>query len=114
MRTAKAELASNKATLQLFMADNWWLRLRGLLGRPALTSQQAMLIAPCHSVHTLGMRYSIDVVYLNKDYQVLKVVENLHPGRFSACKGARYTIELSAGAVQRYQIYPGETIKWSI
>ena len=114
MKAATLTLASADKQLQLFMADRWWLRLRGLLGRPPLTLGQAMLIDPCHSVHTIGMRYPIDVVYLDKNYRVLKVVECLAPYKFSACKGASYTIELSAGAACRYQITSGDIMQWSV
>jgi uncharacterized protein len=45
-------------------AESSWERLRGLLGRPALVTGTGLLLAPCASVHSCGMRYAIDLVYL--------------------------------------------------
>ena len=49
------------------MADRWWLRLRGLIGRPALTHGAGLLLAPCQGVHTLGMRSCLDVLFLDRE-----------------------------------------------
>lgn len=78
----------------LFIANTWWLRLRGLLGR-TLKEDDGLLITPCNSVHMFGMRYAIDVVYLNKQNTVIKIVKNLRPWQFSACGKAYKVIELS-------------------
>ncbi|MCQ8876777.1 DUF192 domain-containing protein [Pseudoalteromonas shioyasakiensis] len=78
----------------LFIANTWWLRLRGLLGR-TLSENDGLLITPCNSVHMLGMRYAIDVIYLNKQNTIIKIVKNLRPWQFSACGKACKVIELS-------------------
>lgn len=89
------------------VADTAWTRMRGLLGRASLFSNEGMLIKQCSSVHTIGMLYPIDIVFLRSDGYVLRVVNNLRPFRLSVCKGASMVLELSAGNAQALQLKPG-------
>lgn len=83
------------------VADTPRKRRRGLLGRPPLSPDQGMWIVPCESVHTVGMRYSIDVVYIDRKRRVVKTVEAMAPNRVSFCLRARSVIELASGTVRR-------------
>ncbi|MEO6276373.1 DUF192 domain-containing protein [Roseateles sp.] len=85
-------------------------RLLGLLALPRLKPGEALAIKPCSSVHTCFMRYPIDVVYVDRDSRVIKVVPALAPWRLSACIGARMTLELAAGEAERLQLRPGSRI----
>ncbi len=89
-----------------------WERMRGLLGSPPLADDEALWIEPCPSVHTLGMRYAIDVVFLDREDRVCKVVAGLRPFRFAACRGARSTLELGAGRAGALGIAPGVKLAW--
>ncbi|BAJ00533.1 conserved hypothetical protein [Shewanella violacea DSS12] len=71
-----------------------------------------MLISPCNSVHTIGMRYPIDIVYLNNKNKVLKIQRNLQPWRSSACRGATQVLELAAGNTDNKNINQGDTLSW--
>jgi len=62
-------------------ANNFWLRLKGLLGKKSITPQQGLLIEPCNSVHSLGMKFPIAVIYLSKDNQILHVIPEMQPGK---------------------------------
>jgi uncharacterized membrane protein (UPF0127 family) len=66
-------------------------RLRGQLGRSAPVP---MLIAPCSAVHTCFLRFPLDLVFLDADLNVLKVVRGVPPWRFVACRGAKAVLEL--------------------
>jgi len=92
---------------------NAWERLRGLLGRPRLGRDEGLLLSPCHSIHTIGMGYAIDVVYLSDQGEVLKVCGGLPPLRLSRCRGAAMTLELAAGACARHGLEPGQRLQWS-
>lgn len=70
-------------------------RLRGLLGR---RQPEPLLLAPAASIHTSGMRFAIDAVFLDADLRVVRVVRALPPWRFAAARGARAVLELPAGA----------------
>lgn len=83
------------------MADTPSKRRHGLLGRPSLLPSQGMWIVPCESVHTVAMRFPIDVVYLDKKRRVVKIVEAMAPYRVSLCLRARSVIELAAGTARR-------------
>ena len=84
-----------------------WTRMRGLLGRSALEAGVGMLFSGTSSVHTLFMRFSIDVVFVARDGEVLEVREAVPPWRAVSRKGARWTLELAAGEAARVSIVPG-------
>ncbi len=85
--------------LQIELADNFWRRFLGLMGRKRLPAGRGLLITSCNSVHMCFMRFPIDVVYFDKDYTVLKIVRRLRPWLgVSFCRGAYAALELTAGA----------------
>ena len=80
-------------------------RLLGLLGRSP--SPTPLLIVPARSVHTFGMRRPIDVVFLDADLCVLKVVPALRPNRVAGARRAVAVLELVAGAAT---LRPGDRL----
>ncbi len=95
--------------LHVEVADSFWTRFCGLMGRKELREGHGLLIAPCSSVHMCFMRFSIDVVYLDKEYRIRKVVKNLKPWvGMSMCFGAWAALELPAGTVSRMGICQGD------
>lgn len=91
---------------------NSWERLRGLLGRPPLGAGQGLLIDPCPSVHTIGMRYALDLAFLDPQWRVLSLVRELPPLRFAGCAKARATLELPPGALAAAGIAAGDVLEW--
>lgn len=86
-------------------------RCIGLLNRNSLNHGEALLIEPCSSIHTFFMRFSIDVIFLDMDGKVIKIVRGLKPWRLAGCLfGAHMVIEFSAGALTN-KIKAGNTIK---
>jgi len=85
-------------------------RMRGLLGRTALDDGEGLLIRPTNSVHMFFMRFAIDVVFLDRELVVRKVVETLRPWRLAGCRGARAALELPAGTAGRRGITVGEQL----
>ncbi len=82
------------------LADTFLARARGLMFRKAMEDIDGMLIKPCNSIHTFGMRFSIDVVFLNNKYEVVKVFENLRPFRMTRPYfSATQVLELKAGTL---------------
>jgi uncharacterized protein len=81
------------------LAANPLRRARGLLGRPPLADGEGLLIRPCQGVHTLGMAYPIDVVHLDRDGVVVRVLRELPPWRMGPIVWRSHTVlELPAGA----------------
>ncbi len=86
-------------------------RLIGLLGREGLSGDEALWIEPCGSVHTFGMRFAIDVVFLDRDDRIVRVVACLPPQRWCRAPGARVAIEFAAGAACRWSLVEGQ--RWA-
>ena len=97
---------------KVMRTENAWERNRGLLGRPALVQSEAMLISPCNSVHTVGMRYPLDIVYLDRSLKVVKLVESVKPFRMSGAIKGFSTLELLEGEVKRLDIQLGDQMIW--
>jgi len=73
-------------------------RMRGLLGRSGLQPGSGMLIDAAPSVHMFFMRFPIDVVFLDRDWTVVRVVHALKPWRVAGARRAVAALELPAGA----------------
>jgi uncharacterized membrane protein (UPF0127 family) len=85
-------------------------RRRGLLGRDSLAESSAMLLAPCGAVHTIGMRFPIDVVFVDRQGFAVKVVRNLRPWRIALAGGGRAVVEMAAGSLEWGQVLPGDRL----
>src|ERR1700760_3848879 len=85
-------------------------RRRGLLGRKQLESGEGLWIVPCEAVHTFGMRFAIDLVYLDRKHRVVKTRSQVHPGRLSVCLSAYSVIELATGTIHKTRTMRGDTL----
>ena len=85
-------------------------RKKGLLGRAALESGSALIIAPCNGIHTWFMRFAIDVVFVTKTGQILKVQHALRPWRLAWATRAFAAIELPAGIAAGLDTVPGDRL----
>jgi len=80
------------------IAGNFMTRLKGLIGRTGLESDEAFIIQPCKAVHTCFMSFPIDVIFLNNESYILSTMENMQPYSFSPIvTGSHMVIELPAG-----------------
>jgi len=94
------------------IANNFWLRLKGLLGKSSLADNEALIITPCSQVHTIAMRFPIDVIFVDKQQCVTKTVEHLKPYRQAMNRGAHGVIEVAAGMIQQHHIIVGTQLAW--
>ncbi|MEN6391475.1 MAG: DUF192 domain-containing protein [Syntrophomonas sp.] len=93
------------------VADTFWRRFRGLLGRSEYTCGEALLIKPCSSVHTVGMKFAIDVLFVSAQNEIIYIIEAMPARRFSPwIKNASYVVELPAGRVASCQVKTGHTL----
>jgi uncharacterized membrane protein (UPF0127 family) len=92
---------------EVMVAASMLGRMRGLLARPALRRSEGMLLHSCNMIHTFGMRYPIDVLFLRRDGLVLKIAEAVKPRRARSHLRAHCVLELAAGEAQRCGIAPG-------
>ena len=108
--TAYNETRQKHLATQLEVADHAYTRRKGLLGRDGLAPGAGLWIFPCESGHTFAMRFSIDLVYLDRKCVVKKVRSHVPPGRISACLTAHSVIELPAGAAAATGTEAGDRI----
>jgi len=78
-------------------------RMVGLLNRRSMNEGDGLLLDRCYGIHTIGMRFPIDVLFLDKDLRVMRAVEALPPYRTCIVKQAVYVLELPTGAIRRSQ-----------
>ncbi|MGH2918012.1 MAG: DUF192 domain-containing protein [Solirubrobacteraceae bacterium] len=79
-------------------------RLRGLAGRDRLAPDQALLIDGCRSVHTIGMRFALDLLWLDASGAVIRRDAHVQPRRLRTCLRARSVIETNAGCGERVEM----------
>lgn len=97
------------------VADRWWQRLRGLLGRAPLPAGAGLLLQPCRAVHMFGMSYAVDVAFLDRRGSVVAVYHRLAPGQRSRWhKGAAYALELPAGTLATTGTREGDRLAWEL
>ncbi len=85
-------------------------RMRGLLGRDGLEPGSGMLIDRAPSVHMFFMRFPIDVVFLDRDRKVVRVVEGLRPWRVAGARRAVAALELPAGSAAAAGVDVGDEL----
>jgi uncharacterized membrane protein (UPF0127 family) len=92
------------------VAHTMFARMRGLLGTRGLDSGEGLLIRPAPSIHTFFMRFPLDVVFLSRQGEVLKVAERVPPWRARSCRHSYAVLELAAGEASRRGIAVGDRL----
>lgn len=96
---------------KLDVADNFLSRATGLLNRKELKAGEGLLIRPCNSVHSLFMRFAIDVLFVDKQNKIVKIIPFFKPFRLSGLYStAFFVIELPAGTAQSSNTQPGDSL----
>jgi len=104
--TKKTTLAS-----QCRFANSVWKRMVGLLNRSSLPEGEGLLLDRCYGIHTFFMRFPIDVLFLDREYKVIKAVKALPPFRTCAVRHAVYVLELPVGSIERANTEAGDQIQ---
>lgn len=112
MRAGTFHRGEQQVLACVWHADRWHLRLRGLLFRAQLQPGQGLLITPCASVHTMGMGYPLDLLFLDRHGRALGWHEAVAPWRSASCKGARSTLEMPIGSLARIVPEVGQMFCW--
>src|SRR4051794_36963762 len=84
--------------LRLMVADRASARLAGLAGMRAMPAHAGLLIPRCRSVHTFGMRFALDLIWLDGDGAIVDVTARVRPRRVVSCRHARIVVEAPSGA----------------
>lgn len=110
--THRLHVAGVGTDCRVALAQSFVQRLRGLLGRSPLCAGQALWLAQCNSIHTAGMRYPIDVVFLNRAGHVTKVCVAVPPWAARGSMRAASALEFRAGEAAALGIRPGMRLAW--
>jgi uncharacterized membrane protein (UPF0127 family) len=92
-------------------ADSVFKRMVGLLNRKMLSPGEGLLLDRCYGIHTIGMRFAIDVVFLDKELRVIRTISALPPFRTCLVKQAVYVLELPVGIIQSSRTAPGDQMQ---
>lgn len=97
---------------KVIVADDFYSRLKGLLGRNSIGQEEALVIRPANSIHTLFMRFSIDVLFVDKENKVIGLRECLEPFMITPIfLNSRLVIELSSQTIQKTQTQIGDILE---
>jgi uncharacterized membrane protein (UPF0127 family) len=94
------------------VADTSSKRRAGLLKYPGLNPGQGLWIVPCEAVHTFGMKFPIDVVFLNRKRKILKIRKDMGRWSMAMCLRAHSVLELPAGTLQMTSTMPGDQLEF--
>jgi len=96
LRTAEGRFIAHEVRIVHSLAARWW----ALSGERSLPSRAGLLLSPARGIHTLGMRFAIDVVFLSRQMRVLGLVSRVPPWRvLLAPRGTGRVLELAAGQI---------------
>jgi uncharacterized protein len=94
------------------VADTSAKRRTGLLKRSALPEGEGLWIVPCEGIHTFGMKFAIDVLFLSKARKVVKIRKQMVKRRMSVCLTAHSVLELPAGTADRTGTEAGDQLEF--
>lgn len=96
-------------------ADNFFTRFRGLMFVKEIEDNYALHITPCNQIHMLNMRFALDVIYLDQNGRVVRVDENVQPGRIcKTVKQSKSVIEMKASAAAKLGINQGDVLEMTV
>lgn len=101
----------NTISTQLQIATNPFTKMKGLLGRRMMGEEEALLFFQASSIHTFGMKFAIDIVFLNRQFEIVRIVEALPAGKMAYCS-SYVTIELPAYRTKQKLLSNGNTLRW--
>ncbi len=110
----KGKVKEELVVANVIEARNFFSKSFGLILKRKLTDKQGFLIKNCNSIHTIGMRYRIDVVFLDKNNRVLAIYCNLKPFRITPfVKDAFSVLEVMAGVIDKTTLKVTDIVSFS-
>jgi len=93
------------------LADTHLASLKGLLGKRKLKNDEGIWVVPCQGIHTIGVLFPIDVIYLDSNRKVIHVVEHLRPFRLAPIKvGCESVLELPVRTIYASHTQVGDSL----
>jgi uncharacterized protein len=91
-------------------ANSYFERMKGLLGKKSISNEYAMIFTDSPSIHTFFMMFPIDIIFLDKDFKIICIYENLKRNKIIACWKARYTVEMRENSVRNHNLKIGDKL----
>lgn len=110
MRSARLHLRGRDIGVDVTITETARERMRGLLGRETLATGEALLLKRCGSVHTFGMRFAIDVLFLDRYQRVIAIHHDVPSRRMLFSLRAAQTLEMSAYAARVHGLAVGDSL----
>src|ERR671932_345089 len=110
-REGRIEFDGGVVCERCLVADTFRLRLRGLLGRRSLGSDEGLLLIGSPSIHTTFMRFPIDAVFLDRELGVIGLKEEMKPWRIAGRWKAKHILELRSGEAARRNVGAGARLR---
>ncbi|OGI04142.1 MAG: hypothetical protein A2Y25_05820 [Candidatus Melainabacteria bacterium GWF2_37_15] len=98
----------------LEVADSFFTRMKGLLGRNNLPEGEGLHIIPCNDIHTFFMKFEFDAIFIDKKNIIRGLVENMQPGKVKFCFPAHSVIELCKGSISKTDTRLGDEVQFII
>ncbi len=99
----REKISKQNIAAEVLVAESFLERLKGLMFEAPLASDQGMLITRCNSIHTMFMRFSLDVLFLNSEGKIIKIIKAIPPWRITwFYLKASKVLELPAGACPEF------------
>jgi uncharacterized protein len=115
MRAVKINSSKGEELIasRVIKANNFFSKLFGLIIRKKLKDKEGFLIENCSSIHTFWMRYSLGVIFLNKNNLVLAIYHNIKPFRATPfIRNAYYALELRSGTIEKTSLEVGDLVQF--
>jgi len=103
---------SHIVTLNGLQTETLKERLGGLLVKNKLAEKEGLWLTSCSAIHTCGMKYSLDLIYVDRHDRICGISANIKPWRMSLCLKATATIEVIAGSISQFGIREGDNCIW--
>jgi uncharacterized protein len=107
VKTTRLYVDGNDTGISVWVAETTRERMRGLLGRDHLPPDEGLLLKPCRSIHTFGMGFPIDVLFLDRHQRIVAIHRDVPKRRMLFNHRASQTLEMSAGSSERNALSVG-------
>ncbi|HSA06720.1 MAG TPA: DUF192 domain-containing protein [Candidatus Gastranaerophilales bacterium] len=105
--------ANNVLVEKLEIANNSFLRMKGLLGRKSMEEGEGLHIIPCNNIHSWFMKFEFDAIFIDKKNKIKFLIEKMPPnGGVKFCFSAYSVIELPAGAIAKTNVKIGDEVEF--
>ncbi|WJF91767.1 DUF192 domain-containing protein [Paraburkholderia bonniea] len=110
MKLARLIIRQRDTGVRVATTETRQERMRGLLGRDHLPHEEALLLHPCRSIHTFGMRFAIDILFLDRYQRVVSIHHEVPSNRMRLHLRAVQTLEMRAGVARSHGISVGDQL----